>query len=120
MPFVPVRFEPTMRWEGCVAEISENTFECYLEVTEGEGVGTEVHAELLKTKLPPEEVAKVRAGTLITCAAGQHFDRFGACLNGFEFHVVERLWTPEQQEAAKQRAADFLAAYESLFEKLPP
>jgi hypothetical protein len=94
MPFVPVRFETEMRWRGCISAIHEDSLELILTVVEGSPVGEEAVAWVLKSELPADEVAKARMGSSIECASGLHFDRFGTCRRGFEFHVLERVRQP--------------------------
>ena len=90
MPFVPVRFEIETRWRGCVGSILDDSLELLLTVVEGSPLGEEAVAWVLKSKLPAPEVVKLRVGVSIECASGFHYDRFGTCRRGFEFHVVER------------------------------
>lgn len=94
MPFVPVRFEAEMRWRGCVSAILKDSLELSLTVVEGSPLGEEAIAWIPKDKVPSLEIAKVTMGSPIECASGLHFDRFGTCRRGFEFHVVERVRQP--------------------------
>jgi hypothetical protein len=106
MSFVPVRFEPLMKSTGYVSEITDETVNVVVRcIFPEEDPPPEWYMDLIKEKLPSEEVAKCQAGTYIDYEVGYHYDRFGTCRRGHEFRAdVAGTWTPEDIQGARLQA----------------
>lgn len=107
MSFVPVRFEALMKSTGYVQEITEDTVNVVLRSSTfpGGDPPKDWFMELLKEKLPLDEVAKCQIGTYVNYYVGYHYDKFGTARRGHKFEAdVAGTWTPEDIERTKVSA----------------